>query len=192
MLKKILSMAVNLLCVATILLSLAAGWAVLTAAPNRPPTLFGNSFMVVVSGSMEPTFPVGTLILARETTPAQVKTGDIITFYGTVGSTTGIITHRVVAKEGTGDGAYLYTRGDANASQDPNPVTREGLIGKVIWQSLALGRVVAVLRQKYVFLAIIILPLTAIVVTNLVKLVRLARQEVKQAEAELREEEDGR
>lgn len=192
MVKKVLSMAVNVLCVGAILLSLAAGWAVLTAEPNRPPTLFGNSFMVVVSGSMEPTFPVGTLILSREVTPGQVEKGDIITFYGTVGSTTGIITHRVVEKEGAGDGALLYTRGDANASQDPNPVTREGLIGKVVWQSLLLGRVVALLRQKYVFLAIIIIPLAGIVVANIIKLVRLARAEIRTAEEELQEEEDGR
>lgn len=192
MLKRVLSIAVNLLCVAAILLSLAAGWAVLTAQPNRPPTLFGNSFMVVVSGSMEPTFPVGTLILSREVTPDQVEPGDIITFYGTVGTTTGIITHRVIAKEGDGLGALLHTKGDANHSQDPNPVSREGLIGKVVWQSLLLGKLVALLRQKYVFLAIIILPLAGVVVANLVKLVRLARSEIRAAEAELREDENDR
>lgn len=189
MLKKTLSGAINLLCVAAILLSIGAGWAVLTAEPNRPPTLFGNSFMVVISGSMEPKMPVGTLLLSHQVAPSQVEEGDIITFYGTVGSTTGIITHRVVEKQGTGDGAVLYTKGDANPIEDPNPVTRENLIGKVVWQSLLLGKLVALLRQKYVYLALVLIPLLVILLSNATKLVRLAKAEIRQAEEDGKEED---
>ena len=159
MAKKIFNGVLSLLCLLALLLSLAAIRALLTARPDRPPTLFGHSLMVVVSGSMEPTFPVGTLILSRQATPSQVEVGDIITFYGTVGSTTGVITHRVAAKMGTGDDAVLTTKGDANPVQDPNPVMKEGLIGIVIWQSPFWGRVVGTLRKKQVFIPLLLIPL---------------------------------
>lgn len=179
--KKLLSAAAGLLSACVFLLAVATVWALATAKPDRPASLFGFSPMVVVSGSMEPVFPVGTFLISRRATPSQVEEGDIIVFYGTVGSTTGVITHRVVRKTGTGDGAVLTTKGDANPVADPNPVTRGNLLGKVVWQSPALGRLIAPLRSPAVRPFLFVLP-AALVVWELFGLLRERRKAPEEEE----------
>ena len=44
------------------------------------PKLFGIQPMVVVSGSMEPTYKIGSLLYVKEDT-ADIEVGDAITFY---------------------------------------------------------------------------------------------------------------
>lgn len=139
-LAKGLSAAIGILAV---LLLLAAAWSLLTSRPDKPASVLGFSPMVVVSGSMEPEFPVGTFLLSRKVDIDQVAVGDIIVFYGRVGRTTGIITHRVVEKEGMGNDTVLTTKGDANSLRDPNPVTSQNLLGKVIWESPLMGKLVS-------------------------------------------------
>lgn len=148
MARKLLKAVAALMTAATILLTLAAVWALLTARPDRPASVLGFSPMVVVSGSMEPEFPVGTFLLSRRTSIDRVEEGDIIVFYGTVGATTGIITHRVVEKTGEGEAAVLTTKGDANSLRDPDPVTKDNLLGRVVWHSPLLGKVIAPLRNE--------------------------------------------
>ena len=52
----------------------------LTAAVLIIPGLFGIKTYYVVSGSMEPQIPVGSMIYVRECEPSKLKEGDIITF----------------------------------------------------------------------------------------------------------------
>ena len=179
--KTLLRWLSGLLTAVLILLTGAAVWALATAKPDHPASLFGFSPMVVVSGSMEPVFPIGTFLLSRKVTPAQVEEGDIIVFYGTVGSTTGVITHRVIQKTGTGDEAVLTTKGDANPVADPNPVTRDNLLGKVVWQSPALGKLIAPLRSPAVRPFLFLLP-AALVVWELFGLLRERRKTPEEEE----------
>jgi len=145
--KKIAAAISALLCCLVLLLTFAAGWAMLNSSERQPPSILGLSPMVVVSGSMEPEFPVGTFILSRKVTPSQVNERDVIVFYGTVGSTTGIITHRVIEKQGEGDNALLITQGDANPVPDPYPVERGNLLGKVVFESPLIGKIISPLRN---------------------------------------------
>ena len=92
------------------------------------PKLAGYDGYVVVSGSMEPSIPVGSIVYSKKVDPATLRTGDVIVFFGTVQGTTPI-THRVVLNDPT-TGAII-TKGDANANQDINPVTYDNVVGKV-------------------------------------------------------------
>lgn len=74
---------------------------------------------VVVSGSMEPSIPVGALTLSREKDAREIQVGDVVTVPRT--DTTGLITHRVVATEPTATGAALTLQGDANRTADARP-----------------------------------------------------------------------
>ena len=56
--------------------------------------LVGVQVYSVISGSMEPEYPVGALIYVKEVDPAEVKVGDVITF---VLSNDMPATHRVIA-----------------------------------------------------------------------------------------------
>ena len=92
------------------------------------PRLAGYEGYVVVSGSMEPNIPTGSVIYSKKTDPALLQTGDVIVFVNEARGTTPI-THRVVTNDlSTGT---IITKGDANEFADMNPVTYDEVIGKV-------------------------------------------------------------
>ena len=92
------------------------------------PKLAGYNVYVVVSGSMEPAIPVGSIVYSKEVDPAQLQTGDVIVFTDPARGTTPI-THRVVTND-TGT-KTIITKGDANEREDANPVTYNHVIGIV-------------------------------------------------------------
>lgn len=102
---------------------------VLLCLPLTVPRLFGYEVYSVVSGSMEPVIPVGSLLYMKEELPENVEEGDIIAFYGTR-DTASIITHRVVENRVV-MGEFI-TRGDANPTEDMTPVPYGNLIGRVV------------------------------------------------------------
>lgn len=92
------------------------------------PRLAGYDGYVVVSGSMEPNIPVGSLVYSKEVDPATLRTGDVILFVNPLRGTTPI-THRVVTNDPVTK--TIITKGDANENQDIDPVTYDNVIGKV-------------------------------------------------------------
>lgn len=105
--------------------------------PLTVPRLFGYHIYSVVSGSMEPAVPVGSLIYIREVPPEEVAEGDIIAFYG-ARDTASIITHRVV--ENRVVMGQFITRGDANPTEDLTPVPYGNLIGQAVRVIPAAGK----------------------------------------------------
>lgn len=96
--------------------------------PLTLPRVFGYHIYTVVSGSMEPAIPVGSLLYIQETAPEDMKEKDVIAYYG--GSDrTAIITHRVV--ENRVFMGEFVTKGDANPDEDMTPVPYDDFIGKV-------------------------------------------------------------
>lgn len=74
--------------------------------------------LTVVSGSMQPTLPLGSLVVVVPRDADAVRVGDVITF-SPPGDNTRTVTHRVVDVQGTGSGMQVHTRGDANPVADP-------------------------------------------------------------------------
>jgi signal peptidase I len=74
--------------------------------------------LTVVSGSMQPTLPLGSLVLVVPRDADAVKAGDVITF-SPPGDNTRTVTHRIVDVQGSGDALRVHTRGDANPVADP-------------------------------------------------------------------------
>lgn len=90
------------------------------------PRLMGYQIYDVVSGSMEPHIPVGSLIYVETAQPEAVADGEIIAFQ----SGESVVTHRVVENRQL-EGEFV-TKGDANQEADPEPVPYAGLIGRVV------------------------------------------------------------
>jgi len=82
----------------------------------------------VLSGSMEPTLHVGSVVVLRPAPADQIRTGDIITFQRPDRRGT-YITHRVVNITRTAFGPAFVTKGDANGVSDSwtIPVSGTGL-----------------------------------------------------------------
>ncbi|QLI77683.1 signal peptidase I SipW [Bacillus pumilus] len=81
------------------------------------PQIFGFQFKQVLSGSMEPEFPTGSLIVVKEvTSPESLKKGDIITFQTKQDQS--YVTHRIVGVKGKGANKAFETKGDNNMYRD--------------------------------------------------------------------------
>lgn len=88
------------------------------------PKAFNVQPTAVLSGSMEPTYPVGSLIFVdHNISKEDIEVGKAITFK--ISDTT-LVTHRVV--EINDKGEYV-TKGDANKSNDGDAVKFENVVG---------------------------------------------------------------
>ena len=95
---------------------------------NKLPMPFGYGAAMVLSGSMEPEFSKGDLIIVKETEDFGLN--DIVVFE----SDNSLVVHRIV---GMGENE-IVTKGDANNVED-KPITREDVLGKVLFWIPYLG-----------------------------------------------------
>lgn len=89
------------------------------------PILLGNRPVVVLSGSMEPAYPVGSITYYKEVPFNNITVGDAITFQIGDGS---YATHRVTAVNETEQS--FTTKGDHNDTEDANPVLYSNVKGR--------------------------------------------------------------
>lgn len=82
-------------------------------AASLLPRLFGYTPYTVLSGSMEPQLPVGSLIYVHSVDPASLQPGDTITFYRSDGA---VVTHQIY--EVNADEQTVGTQGIANVGPD--------------------------------------------------------------------------
>ncbi|MBQ3481481.1 MAG: signal peptidase I [Oscillospiraceae bacterium] len=115
---------------------------ILSALPLALPRLFGYRAYSVVSGSMEPALPVGSVVYVEPAGISQIRAGDIIAFDddGTV------VTHRVI--ENRPQESVFITKGDANKSTDINPTPYWKLIGRVRLCVPLLGRLLTLYSAR--------------------------------------------
>ncbi|RXR25679.1 signal peptidase I [Oerskovia turbata] len=86
--------------------------------------------LVVVSGSMIPTYEVGDGIVSRRVPASTLEVGDVVSVFTRDGV---LVTHRVVqVEDGPGDARTLTLRGDNNPVDDPEPyVVEDALVPMV-------------------------------------------------------------
>lgn len=160
-----------------------------TVSPERPPSIFGVTPMVVLSGSMSGTqeghVEIGDLVFIGSTDPDKVEVGDVVAYMN--GSTA--VTHRVTAIEESGDGSRLFTtKGDANNAEDTSKVTEAQLIG-VYWGRIPkLGDFALFLQQPIGMLLFAGVPLMAFIIYDIIRRQRESNrqnQRNEELEAEL-------
>lgn len=78
----------------------------------------GLNANVIVSGSMEPAVPVGSLVLYETVAADELRSGDVISFERPDGDHA-ITTHRIVAVEERDGTRVFQTKGDNNPIADP-------------------------------------------------------------------------
>lgn len=90
------------------------------------PRFFGYQNFAVISGSMEPNMPVGSIVYAHPEDFENIKVNDVISYR--VNEET-MVTHRVV--EVNEEDKSFITKGDANDVNDANPISYENVVGVV-------------------------------------------------------------
>lgn len=99
------------------------------------PALAGATPMTILTGSMEPHLPPGTLVVVKPTPVADIRLGDVVTYQIRSGDPA-VVSHRVVAINALSDGGTTFiTKGDNNDSADEAPVTAPQVRG-VVWYSV--------------------------------------------------------
>lgn len=99
------------------------------------PAVAGAERFTVLTGSMRPTYPPGSLIVVKPVEKEELRIGLPITYQLETGKSA-VVTHRIVATSQNAMGQRSYTtQGDANDAPDPKPVIAEQVRGEV-WYSV--------------------------------------------------------
>ena len=119
--------------------SVAVALVVLLAILLVGARLVGLQVFTVLSGSMEPTYHVGSLIYVKKVDPYAIEVGQPITFLLDEDT---VATHRVVGVVPDEDepGVIRFrTKGDANAAEDGSLVHYKNVIGTPVFTIPYLG-----------------------------------------------------
>ena len=103
--------------------------------------IFGVAPYTVLSGSMEPNIPVGSLIYVKKVTAADLHVNDPVTYTLESGL---VVTHRIIEVIPDEDDPTVVryrTKGDANNDADGTPVHIKNVIGKPVFTIPLLGYV---------------------------------------------------
>lgn len=120
-------------------------------------SFFDYRMFVVASGSMEPKYKVGDVLISKEVETSKIKVGDVISYQGRQQDVKDkIITHQVVSIDKDKDGNYLFhTKGLSNAIEDPI-VYEKQVYGVVKYKMILLSLIYKILGMKFGLLLIII------------------------------------
>lgn len=131
---------------------------------SKTGALGGIRSFVVLTGSMEPTIPVSTIVF---TYPLDIyKLNDVIAFK----KDDRTVTHRVVEVEDKGSLLYYKTMGDANNTSDSDLVPQSNLLGKVFFAIPYIGRIVFFIKTVPGYLALIVFPAGIFIIFELINI----------------------
>lgn len=133
--RDVLSALGNGLSLGVLLLVLGVG--VLTIAV---PAALGGIPLTVLTGSMRPHLPPGTLVVATPTPAEEIAVGEVITYQLESGRSA-LVTHRVIARvtDSTSGEPRFITQGDANDAPDEGLVRPAQIRGTVAYALPHLG-----------------------------------------------------
>jgi len=154
--------------VTTALLILCIPCALFLLISSRTEVAGLRSF-VVLTGSMEPTIPVGSIVVT------QIKDlylpGDIVTYTHEDKK----VTHRII---GTNQNGYV-TKGDANNTNDSFPVFKKDIVGRDILLIPSIGSIIKYLRTPIGFGSLIVIPGIIVICSELLIVKREIEKEVE-------------
>ena len=130
-------------CITSVLVALVVIVALLLVGAR----LIGLQVFTVLSGSMEPTYHVGSLIYVKDVDPFELESGDVITFMLDENT---VATHRiveVVPDEEDDSVVRFRTKGDANENVDGSLVHYKNVIGSPVFTIPYLGYAVSYIQN---------------------------------------------
>jgi len=101
------------------------------------PMLTKSTPYTVLTSSMTPSYPAGTLVVVKPTDVQQIRIGDVVT-YQLESNQPAVVTHRVIQiiEPTTASGTESFiTKGDANSLPDAKPVKPVQVRG-VVWYAV--------------------------------------------------------
>lgn len=122
-----------------------------TFAQNDDPekSIFGYRYYYIKTASMEPVYPVGSVVITKSAQTGEIQVGDDITVYVGDGKSDSYLTHRVVeiTTDQAGELAFR-TKGVNNKANDPSPFNAKLVVGRVVFCIPKLGLVMTFVRDQ--------------------------------------------
>jgi signal peptidase len=166
--------------------------------PVRPTFFGGYTPMIVLGGSMEPTYRIGSILLVEAVAPESVRVGDVITYESPRTKPTDpptLTTHRVIACESREGQPVFRTQGDANNAPDTWLVPAGTVVGRGVFAVPYLGYLSSFVRSRVGFLSLVVLPAVLLVimeVTSFAKGMRLRRRTSRRGRGRVAAEAESR
>lgn len=139
--------------------------------------IFGFRQYMVLTGSMEPNYNIGDLIIVKEKSEEEIKVGDVINYISSNGKDT--ITHRVVEIVKENGQTKYKTKGDNNSSIDSSLVTYDQIQGITVFKIDKIGVIITnFLTGTGAFIVLLIIVLSYIF-SNKAEEKRIAREDAR-------------
>ncbi len=141
-----------------------------TKLSGKVPSFFGYSAYVIVSPSMSPDLEIGDIIISKEYDGGDLSEGQVVEYVGKKGSMAGkIITHRIESISGEGDDRVIVTKGTANPDPDP-AISPDDIVAVMVYKTVVIDKIYAVFSTTAGFICLILLPMMAMIITEIVRL----------------------
>jgi len=113
---------------------------------------------------MEPSIMTGDIIVIQSRSDYQIN--DVVTF---TNSSNLIVTHRIVEVKNAGTKRYM-TKGDANRSEDEDEISKDQIMGKVVFVAPKLGYFVAFTKTMPGLIILVMIPALIYILDELLKM----------------------
>lgn len=174
---------INIAAICLIAMSIFVLLTVVLTPAGQVPQVMGFSVLRVLTGSMKPEIPEDSMLLIQKADAASLQVGDVISFFSPDPSLNGALnTHRIVGIAEVDGSLQFTTKGDANLIEDQYPVDESRVVGKVLFVSTRLGKLLHLISNPLVFGLAVLLPLVLILVGNLVSALKSAARLAKEEE----------
>ena len=144
-------------------------------------TVLGYGPLIVETGSMLPVIAPNDLLLVKKVDAEKLEKDDVIAFYDANGI---VVSHRIIGYDMDEGGARQYiTKGDANNTQDRDPVPAGRVAGKVVRVFPQGGKVFRAISQPIVTVLLVGVPLLLFFAgSGLMKLIANRKQKKEEME----------
>lgn len=152
---------------------------------GRNPQILGYSTLIVISGSMEPTYKINEFLIMKATSYEKIKEGDVVTFYYDINDDgeDNLVTHRV---KSVTPGGELILQGDSPESQyQTQQISKDKYVGKIVFNSYAIGASLYLLIKHNIIIYLMAGFFIYLMVNQVIKIRKLYIEE-KNKEKELK------
>ena len=138
-------------------------------------SIFGYTYSVVPTDSMEPEIMVGDSVIARKVKFENLSIGDDIIYHYVSEDLDIFIVHRIVREENGG----FITQGINNSSEDDVLVTKENYVAKVVWSGKAANIGELVLHNRNMIFLILTIILVLICLNGVFDILKILEEKRK-------------
>lgn len=156
---------------------LVIGGIIYSRVTGGVPNIFGYNFYVIISDSMEPEIMVDDVIISKVYKGEKLEVGQVITYYGKEGSVANkVVTHKIVSVQDTPNGQNIITQGVKEGATEDPMITQDDVMAVMVSNTKVITFVYGIVSSPIGFLAFIVSPLIAIIVVEIIKMVRTFKQ----------------